>query len=239
MARGFKEPGDKPRRFYKTATVAQAGGGWGVRLDARDLRTPGGAPLLLPSRPLAEMVAAEWASQGETLELAGMHVTRLANTAIDSIPAARAAVAGQIADYAGSDLLCYFAEAPAALVAHQRAHWEPVLARAEAEEGLVLVRARGIVHVPQPEATLRRVRDIALALDDFALAGLAFATPLLGSAVLAVSVQRGWLDGEAAFDLSRLDEAFQEEKWGVDAEAAERTANRRAEAAMVGAWLAG
>ncbi len=238
MARGFKEPGDKPRRFYKAVTVSEAAGGWGVRLDSRDLRTPGGAPLLLPARALAEMVAVEWASQGEALELGGMHVTRLANTAIDSIPGARQAVADQVADYAGSDLLCYFAEGPAALVARQDAEWSPVLARAEAEEGLFMTRATGIVHRAQPEATLRRVRDIALSLNDFALAGLAFATPLFGSAVLAIAVWRGWLSGEAALELSRLDEAFQEEKWGIDAEAAERTAGRRAEAAMVGAWLA-
>ena len=238
MARGFKEPGDKPRRFYKTVQVSETEGGWGVRLDARELRTPGGARLALPARGLAEMVAAEWESQGETLELAAMGVTRLANTAIDSIPGAREAVAGQVADYAGSDLLCYFAEEPAALIARQEAAWGPVLARAEAEEGLVLVRASGIVHRPQPERTLRRVVEIALSLNDFALAGLGFATPLFGSAVLAIAVARGWLGGEEAFELSRLDEVFQEEKWGIDAEAAERTTARRAEAKMAGAWLA-
>ncbi len=237
MAKGFREPGEKPRRFYKIAAVAKIEGGWTVQLDGRGLRTPSGPPLVLPFRALAEMAAREWMSQGETIEMAEMHATRLANTAIDTIAPTRAAVADQIADYAGSDLLCYFAEGPTALLERQQAQWGPLLARAEADEGLTLTRAVGIVHRRQPAATLERVRDIALSLDDFALAGLAFATALYGSAVLSVAVLRGWLSGEAAFDLSRLDEDFQEEQWGIDVEAAERAERQRAEARMVGLWL--
>ena len=45
------------------------------------------------------------------------------------------------------------------------------------------------------------------------------------------------LGPDAAFDLSRLDEAFQEERWGVDAEAAARTAARRAEFALLDQWF--
>ena len=57
MARGFIEPGEKPRRFYKDVTVAPADGGFGVRLDGRELRAPKGAPLVLPTQALADMVA--------------------------------------------------------------------------------------------------------------------------------------------------------------------------------------
>lgn len=112
-----------------------------------------------------------------------------------------------------------------------------MLARAEAEEGLVFERCTGIVHREQPAETLTKVREIALSLDDFALAGLAFGVPLFGSAVLAIALLRGWMSGEAAYDLSRIDEAFQEATWGVDEEAAERTARLRVEAGMLDRWF--
>jgi len=239
MRKGFHEPVEKPRRFYKTVEVAEAEGGFAVLLDGRALRTPGGVRLLLPTRANAEQVAAEWEAQGDTLELAQMHATRLANTAIDSIGKAREATADQIARYAGSDLLLYFAEDPEALVRRQTEHWGPLLDRAEAEARLSFVRASGIIHQEQPQETLAEVRRIALALDDFALAGLAFGVALFGSAILAIGVQRGWLNGVQAFELSRLDEAWQEEQWGVDEEAAERTAKLRGEAEMLGRWFRG
>jgi chaperone required for assembly of F1-ATPase len=241
MQKGFHEPGEKPRRFYKTvegAPVAEAGG-FTVLLDGRNLRTPRGARLILPTRALADQVAAEWAVQGETIDLAAMHANRLANTALDAVPQAREATAGSVADYAGSDLLCYFADEPEGLVRRQAEAWEPLLIRAEAEAGLVFVRAAGIVHRPQPPQTLEQVRALAAGLDDFALAGLAFGASLFGSAVLSLALLRGWVDGPRAFELSRVDEAWQEEKWGVDAEAAERTARLRGEASMLDRWFRG
>ncbi|MCR5880735.1 ATP12 family chaperone protein [Phenylobacterium sp. J367] len=237
MQKGFVEPGEKPQRFYKSVEVAEADGGFAVKLDGRNVRTPKGRPLVLPTRALAELVAAEWAAQGEHIELADMHANRLANTALESIPAAREATAAQVAEFAGSDLLCYSADQPAALVQRQGEQWEPVLQRVERELGLAFVRASGIVHQAQPEATLAQVKAAALELDDFALAGLAFGTALFGSAILSVAVQRGWITGPDAYELSRLDEAFQEEKWGVDEEAAERTARLRGEAAVLERWF--
>ncbi len=237
MARGFIEPGEKPRRFYKAATVAPVQGGFVVTLDARELRGPKGTPLVLPTQALAQLVADEWAAQGQHLELAGMHITRLANTAVESIPKAREATADQVAQYAASDLTCYFAEGPRELVEREERLWGPLLDRVDREAGLRFVRAAGIVHRPQPPDTLAGVRALALGLDDFALAGLAFGTALFGSTVLAIALSRRWIGGEEAFDLSRLDEAWQEEKWGVDAEAAERAGRLRGEAALLERWF--
>lgn len=238
MKKGFSEPGEKPRRFYKTVEVAPvADGGFTVLLDGRNMRTPRGAKLVLPTRAIAEQIAAEWAAQGETIDMAAMHANRLANTAIDAVSHAHAATAAAFADYAGSDLLCYFAEAPEGLVRRQAEAWEPVLQRVEAEAGLTFVRAAGVVHRPQPPQTLAQVRDMATALDDFTLAGLAFGASLFGSALLSLALQRGWTDGATAFELSRVDEAWQEEQWGVDDEAAERTARLRGEAIMLDQWF--
>jgi len=169
--------------------------------------------------------------------MAEMHATRLANTAVDSISGAREATADQVASYAGADLLLYFAEEPEGLVRRQAERWGPVLERAEAEAKLSFVRAVGIIHQAQPQDSLEAVRRIALSLDDFGLAGLAFGASLFGSAILAIALQRGWLDGLQAFELSRLDEAWQEERWGVDAEAAERAARLRLEAEVLGRWF--
>jgi chaperone required for assembly of F1-ATPase len=239
LARGFHEPGEKPRRFYEAVSVAPAEGGYAVLLDQRQLRGPKGGRVILPARALAGQVAQEWAGQGERLELAAMHATRLANTAIESVPLAREATAQAIADYAASDLLCYYATEPEGLVERQQRLWGPILDRAEAEARLRFIRAAGIVHQVQPPETLARVRAMALELDDFGLTGLAFGAALFGSAVLAIALQHGWLSGADAFALSRLDEAWQEEKWGVDAEAGARTERLSGEAAMLERWFRG
>jgi chaperone required for assembly of F1-ATPase len=230
-------PRERPRRFYRAVEAAAVEAGFGVMLDARNLRTPAGARLNLPSLALAELIAAEWDAQDGVIDHAAMPATRLAFTAADRIGTARVATAGEVARQAGADLLCYFADAPEGLTKRQEARWGPILDWAADRLDLSFDRASGVLHRAQPPATLEKVEALALALDDFALAGLALAAGLFGSAVLALALQRGVLDGDVAFDLSRLDEAFQEEQWGVDAEAAERTARLRAEAVMLERWF--
>jgi chaperone required for assembly of F1-ATPase len=232
------DPVQRIRRFYKAAAAEPHEGAWAVRLDGRTARTPGGRPLALPGEALAQVVAAEWEGQGEFILFTAMPATRLAFTTLDRAADARDGLADEVARYAGSDALCYFAEQPAALLARQEAQWSPLLDWAEAELGLRFERAAGIVHRLQPPETLARMRQLAAALDDFALTALAYAAPLFGSAVLALAVQRGRLSGAEAFALSRLDEAWQEELWGVDYEAAIRTAALRAESEALDRWFA-
>lgn len=227
-----------PRRFYKAVTVAPSDGGFAVLLDGRSPKSPGGLSLVAPTRTLAELVAEEWGRQEEFILMARMPATRLAFTALEKTAPSRDALAEEFARYAGSDALCYFADQPEELIARQTAAWEPVLRWAEAEHNLAFERAAGVIHRPQPVRTLEQARALALAMDDFELIALLSATSLFGSALLALAVQRGRLTGEEAHDLARVDEAFQEERWGVDEEAAERTANRLAEARMLGAWFA-
>lgn len=234
MIKGFDA---LPKRFYKTVSVAPDGDGFAVQLDGRTPKSPAKSPLVLPTRALAQLIAAEWDAQDQVINLATMTATRRAFTAIDQIPPARAAVADEVAHYAGSDVLCYFADEPRALVEREEAQWLPILAWAKDELGLELERASGIVHRPQPAATLERAKALALAADDMTLTALAEATALFGSAVLALAVQRGRLDAEAALDLSRLDEIFQIEQWGVDDEAAERIEGHRAEARGLQMWF--
>lgn len=238
--KGFRESEERLKRFWTAADVSAGEGAkapeWTVLLDGRAPKTPAGAKLALPTEASARLVAAEWAAQGEFLDPATMPATRLASTAIDRVSQAREPVADEIAAFAGSDLLCYLADAPASLVERQAREWTPWRDWARGL-GVPLEPAEGIVHRPQDPAAVARVRALALDLDDFALTGLATAVPLLGSAVLGLALQRGALSGEAAFDLSRLDEAFQEERWGIDEENAARTAARRAEAVLLERWF--
>ena len=237
MKKGFIEPGAKPKRFYKDVAVVAEDGGFAVKLDGRNVRSPKGGKLNVPTQALADMVAAEWAGQGEVIEMADMAITRLAFTATEAIPPAREATAEQVAEYAASDLLCYFAGEPESLHQRQVEAWEPILQRAERELALVFVRTTGIIHTAQPEETLAKIKALALELDDFTLTGVAFGVPLFGSGVLAFALYRGWLTGEEAYALSRVDEAYQQEKWGIDDEAAERTARLLIESQMLEQWF--
>jgi chaperone required for assembly of F1-ATPase len=235
--RGFRESEERLKRFWTAVDVTRDGPVWTVRLDGRTPKTPAGAPLALPTEASARLAAEEWAGQGEFIAPATMPATRLASTAIDRVGQAREPVADEIAAYAGSDLLCYLADAPASLVEQQARAWAPWRDWAAAELGVRLEPAEGIVHRPQDPAAVARVKALALELDTFVLTGLATAVPLLGSAVLALALQRGAIGGEAAFELSRLDEAFQESRWGIDEEAAARTDARRAEAVLLERWF--
>jgi chaperone required for assembly of F1-ATPase len=237
MARGLAPHVELPRRFYKTVTVAAGPDGHGVLLDGKPVKTPAGLALAVPTEPLAQLLATEWDAQSTHIDMTQMPAVRLASTAIDFIPAAREATAAEIARYAGADALCYFADSPRSLVERQQQHWGGMLDWAERELGLQFVRVAGIKHREQPATTLSRVAKMAEAEDDFGLTGLAHATALLGSAVLALALRRGELSGEAAHDLSRLDEAFQQEQWGVDEEAAERTVNQLKDAQMLERWF--
>ena len=212
--------------------------GFTIRLDGRPALTPRRAPLALPTARLGRTGGgSSGTAVGKHLELAQMPLTRLAFTAIDRVAKAREAVADEVARFVAADALCYFAETPMKLVERQVEQWIPVLEWAERDLGLKFERATGIRHTSQPEATVARVRGLALELDDFSLTGLAWVASLFGSAILALALQRGELDAATAFDLSRLDETFQAEQWGEDAEAAARAAAMRDDAVSGGRWL--
>ena len=229
----------RPRRFYKTVGVESVDGAFAVRLDGRVVRSPKGAALAAPTAALAGRIAAEWGGQGETLDLAGMGLTRLAHTAADLTVEAAAALADEQVRFASSDLLCYREAEVAPLAQAEATAWNPWLAWAERELGVALRIVEGVIPRPQPSEALERMRRLAAALDPYALTGLGYATALFGSTVLGFAALKGALDAAEAYELSRLDEAWQEERWGVDAEAAARTAAGRRDARLIGDWFAG
>jgi chaperone required for assembly of F1-ATPase len=232
------DPIIEARRFYKEARVGEATAeGFPVLLDGRRARSARKAVLALPTRPLAELVAAEWDAQGPSIEPSAMPATRLASQVLDGGEAARAVQIQTLERYGASDLICYFAEAPRALVERQARSWGPLLDWAESQLGLDFVRATGIIHREQPPQTLARLAELARAAGPFDLAALAFGAGLFGSVVISLALRAGRLDAAGAMDAARLDDTFQEEQWGVDPEARERAEVMAADARLLELWF--
>ncbi len=218
-----------PKRFYKDVTVEARDGGFAVLLDGKPVRTPRMATLALPTRALAEAIAAEWAAQGTHLDPAAMPLTKLAITALDGVGQHMAEVAADIVKFAGSDLLCYRAKAPEALQRLQAEVWDPVLRWLEAELGARFVLGEGVMPVEQSPAVLDGVAAAVAPYDPLALTSLHVMTALLGSAVLALAHVKGKLSAADAWAAAHVDEDWQISQWGVDVEAAERREKRWAE----------
>jgi chaperone required for assembly of F1-ATPase len=214
-------------RFWREARVVAAGEEFDVLLDARPLSTPRAAPMRLPSRALAAALAAEWNAVTDTARPAAMPFTRLANAAIDEVAPDPRRLVGIVAAYGETDLLCYRAEAPDGLRRRQETLWDPLLAWSAEALDAPLVAATGVMHRPQPEASLVALRTAVAAREPFALAALADLVVLSGSLVLGLAVDRDALEPDAAWALSRIDEDWQIARWGEDAEAAEAARHRR------------
>ena len=215
------------RRFWKDATVAKAPGGFEVRLDGRPLRTPARAPLILPSQALADAVAAEWAAQGDEVRPSEMPLTRAANSTIDRVTAARDEVAGMIAAYGETDLLCYRAPHPRELVEEQAARWDPLVGWAAEVLGARLRLVEGVIHVAQEAAAVEALAGTVRRHDPWELTALHDLVTISGSLVLGLAVSHGRLAAQEAWTLSRIDEDWNVREWGEDAEAAAAAERRR------------
>jgi chaperone required for assembly of F1-ATPase len=204
------------KRFWTEVAVAPEGEGLSVRLDGRPVRTPARAALILPGTALAETIAAEWRAQGEEIDPRTMPMTGLANAAIDHVAPDPAAFLRPLARYAEGDLLCYRAEAPQALIAREAEAWDPLLAWARTRYDVAFEVTSGIVHRPQPEATVRRLTAALATRGAFQLAAMAPLITIGGSLIVALAVAEGTLEAYAAFDLTEVDEQWQAEQWGDD-----------------------
>jgi chaperone required for assembly of F1-ATPase len=218
-----------PRRFYKHAEAGQHDEGFVVLLDGRPARTPGKKLLAVPARPLADALADEWASQIDKIDPATMPLTRLVNTIVDGVSVHAEAVRGEIVNYAGSDLVCYRADFPAELMKRQAAAWDPILDWAHRTHGVRFFLSEGVMPVAQLPETLDRIGRHVAGLDAYRLGSAHVIMTLTGSALLALAVLDGSIDADSAWSSAHVDEDFQIEQWGEDAEAAERRARRKVE----------
>ena len=225
------------RRVWTRTTLEEGAQGFAVALDGRRVNTPGKAPLLLPTRPLAEAVRAEWDAQREVVDPTSMPLTRAANSAIDKVAPQYQQVVQAVAAYGDADLLCYRAEAPNALAERQAQAWDPWIDWAQHELAAPLTVCAGVMHHPQPPESLATLSRHVSDYDAFALTGLYDLVTLSGSLVLGLAVAQGAATTEDAWAAARIDEAWQEEQWGVDAEAAEAQAARRTQFDHAVHWL--
>lgn len=220
------------KRFYTTATVAPADGGWRVLLDGRGIKTAMGAPQVVPTEVLAEGLAAEWNAQGDEIVPTGFVLRDMADYAIDIVGADRDAAIAGLLRFAETDTLCYRADPEDALFARQQDVWEPCLQAAETRHGIRFERISGIMHRPQPAATLDALRAHLATLDDFTLAAVNTLASLAASLTIALAALDDGADAQALWTLANLEEDWQAELWGEDYEAKELRERRSAEFAQ-------
>ena len=215
------------KRFWRAASVEEQGAGYTILLDARPVKTPARALLRLPTCALAEAIAAEWDAQADTIDPRAMPLTGLANAAIDRVAPDPATFAGGLAQFGASDLLYYRAERPRRLVELQAAAWDPLLDWARRRFDVDFVLGSGVMPVDQPEATVRALAPAVAAYDPFRLAALSPLVTVGGSLIAALALAEGAVARDAAWTAVTIDEQFQLDEWGSDAEAEKALAARR------------
>ena len=217
------------KRFYKTAAPAPTDTGWQVLLDGRGIKTAMGAQQVVPGQTLANALADEWAAQGEEIDPAGFVFRDLADYAIDVVHADRDAAIANLLRFAETDTLCYRADPEEALFKRQQEVWEPLVQAAEARHGIHFQRVSGIMHRPQPPATLETLRVYLAGLDDFTLAALNTLASLAASLTVALAALEDGADAQTLWAAANLEEDWQIELWGEDDLARERRDRRAAE----------
>ena len=225
------------KRFYKKTAAIPAAHGYGITLDGRLVKTAAKHDLVMPNLALAQAIAAEWDAQQGEIRREKMPLTRLAGTTIDRDSTQREAIVRQVAHYAGTDLVCYRATHPPALAARQQAVWQPLIDWAVERYDAPLTVTTGVIPASQPTVSLAAFTAVVAGHDDFSLTALYAATAACGSLVIALALLEGRLDAGEAFAASQLDESFQIEAWGEDAEQAERRALLAAEIAAAARFL--
>ena len=215
------------KRFWKSAQAIQNDGGWGVELDGRPLRTPARKPLSVPTQRLAEDIAAEWNAAEDKIDRRAMPLTGLANAAIDRVAPDKKSFASGIAKYAEADLASYRAEGPQGLIDAQAEHWDELLAWGRRRFDVDFRTTNGLLHVDQPPATVERLAHSVNTLDSYRLAGLSPLVTIGGSLLAALGVLEEAFTPEWAWEAVSVDERWQLEQWGSDAEAEAALDNRK------------
>lgn len=222
------ELGHQVKRFYKDVAVVESEGGWHVALDGRALKTQGKNPQIVPTRALADALAAEWAAQGEDLDPATFPMRDMTDYAIDQVAPDRDAVVAAILPYGDTDTLCYRADEGDAFRERQDETWEPILAEIEAREGVAFVRAAGVLHAAQDPATQEALRAKLATFDAFTLVAVQNMAAIAASLCTALAALEDGADVEALFGAANLEEDWQAVQWGWDEDALARRDSRLA-----------
>ena len=217
------------KRFWKDVTLEEGDTGFAVRLDGRAVKTPLHDALILPNEPLANAVLAEWDCVGEEVDAATMPMTGFANTVIDEVAKSRSTFVDTIAAYSETDLFCYRAENPQPLVDRQEEQWGKWLRWAQTRYLVSFTVISGIIHQPQPEDTVARLKEAVESLSKWQLATASKLTHISGSLVATLALTDGEVSAAAIWPDLILDELWQEEQWGADEFALKNRRDREAE----------
>jgi chaperone required for assembly of F1-ATPase len=224
---------DANRRFYREATALADGPPdalvWRIALDGKVVKTPARNPLGLPTRALAEAIAAEWNAQDAKVKPHSMPLMQIASTAIDRVTPDRDRIVAETAGYAATDLVCYRAEGPDELVARQAAAWDPLIDWLRERYDVSLQTAAGVMAVPQSERALSALARVVAAQDDLRLTALGVITGAAGSLAIGLALLEGRITPEEAAAAAQLDELYQAERWGNDPEAENRRAAQKSD----------
>ncbi len=228
-----------PKRFYKEASSTAEEGGHCVRLDGKQALTPGRRAVMLPTGAAAALVVDEFAAQAENIDPMTMPAMRLVNTAIDGVADDPQAVLEDVLRYASSDLICYRADTPQALIDRQAQAWDPVLDWAQSTLGVRFILAEGVMPVEQPRESIAILgAHLAQRREPFRIAALHVLTSLTGSALLALALEAGELDVEGVWSAAHVDEDWNIEQWGEDPDVTARRVLRRSELTAAAALIA-
>ena len=222
-----------PKRFYKEVRSELRDGQHVLLLDGRSAKTPARNILAADAAHVAQVLVAEWDAQKDVINPLNMPMTRLLHSALDGVAREQAAVRAEMLRYAASDLTCYRATTPQALVEEQAKAWDAVLKFVADRFGAQFQPVSGVMFQPQPEAALAAYQR---PLD---LAALHVLTSISGSVLIALSVAHGFLDAESGFATAHVDEQYQARVWGADEEAQARLALRRTDFATAAHALTG
>lgn len=215
------------KRFWQDVAIERDGDGWAMKLDGRPMKTPAKAAFLVPTEALAEGIAGEWRSVAKVIDPRTMALTGLANAAIDRVAPERQAFAAGLARYGEGDLACYRADWPPELLERQEKAWDGLLAWARRRYDVDFSTTSGLMHVPQPQATIERLAHEVSALDSFRLAGMSPLVSIGASLVAALAVLEKMISTEEAWEAVSIDERWQLEQWGSDRDAQLALENRK------------
>jgi len=203
------------KKFYKNVSIVQSNGFYEINLDQRKLKTPGGSTFKVTNEPLAQTVALEWLSQGETLQVSQMHVTGLCNTAQDN-PArlSKEGLVDQILGFLRTDTILYYAEEPPELLDLQVNKWSPVINWFR-ERYKVEIQPTTTISPPSvSDEDVLSIRKHLLSFSLPVLHGFSFGVDALKSLILTLAVMERIISVEKAVELARLELLHQTSQWG-------------------------
>ena len=217
------------KRFFREVTLEQVSAGFRVLLDGRAIKTRGGAAQVVPTAALGQAMVAEWADQGETIDLARFVFRDMADFAIDVVAPDPGTTIDALAGYAASDTLCYRGFPDEPIASRQHDQWEPLINRAEAQFGVHFTRISGVMPCPQPPETIAAIAAYIGRLDPFTLAALRNLAGLAASVIVGLAALEPDAPLAALWDAASLEELWQAELWGKEPEAEARRARQRAD----------